>query len=466
MFQASLIGILVALQALAPAFERSLFVAPLFIEYTSVSDETFAREARDLKQRLGTSPAARVGFAAGLTIAFPDIEVTLKEVDLIVERARRNDIPVHIGIVSGFFHGQNALRYTAIQNDVRNAQWFADGTIAPPEDGNSGEVPRTAWVTPSRYALPLRTQIEDGVRKVGARLASLMAQYPQTLLSVAGDGEVELSFERSDQGLLADYSPFAVAEFRDWLQDTLYNGDLSPASDDNRDGRTFNKDFGQKFRTWELRYFERSGPIPYRDYLALPEKLPRDGPHFVEGGFDAPRSVAAGKRYWQTWERFRIRMVGNYLNDFAEWLTVGGRIPASRYFSYQIPGEFLFGNKNSRRLHTSASPVSTAFIEPFGSPGVTAYNTYDGRKHSRTAGKNLFDIMRRMSAHWGILEYNPSVPAVADEKFYLDELRTLQRYRPRIVVPFAWQTPEVHRQYEIKGTAFESALRKWLQEIR
>ncbi|MBI4472642.1 MAG: hypothetical protein HY646_08245 [Acidobacteria bacterium] len=466
MLRCLLLLILVGTQSLIPASRRTLFIAPLYIEYTSVSDETFAREAQELKGRLGNSPAVKIGFTAFLPARFPDVEATLKEADLIVQRAEANGLPVHIAVVTGFFHGHNNLRENAIREDVRNAQWFADGTIAPPKDLVSADrVPGSAWITPSRYAQHLRTEIEDSVRKVGAHLVKTMQRAPNTLVSVSGDGEVELSFERSSEGLQADYSPFAIAEFRDWVQSSRYDGDRTPASDENRDGHTFNKDFDQQFHTWELRYFNNSGPIPYSEYVSLKEKLPRSGAHFIEGGFDAPRSPRAGKQYWETWQRFRVRMVGNYVRDFAEWLTIGGRIPESRFFSHQIPADFLFGNRDHARLHTSASPLQTALIEPLGSIGVTAYNTFNGRRHFKTASKDLFDAIARSGKDWGVLEYNPSVPATTDEEYYLRELRTLNKYRPRIIVPFAWATPPEHTSVEVKGTAFESALRKFIQEV-
>jgi hypothetical protein len=395
------------------------------------------------------------------------VEKTLDEIDTIVGRATKNDIPVHIVIVSGFFHSQNPLRETAIRDDVRNAQWFADGSIAPPGDTQDrGRIPRAAWITPSRHAVPLRMQIEEGIRRIGARIASLMEKYPDTLLSISGDGEVELSYERSKEGLLADYSPFAIAEFRDWLRDTSYNGDLSPGSDENRDGRTFNKDFGEAFVSWRLRYFENSGPLSYRQYQSLQDKLPRSGPFYLEGGFDAPRNERASRRYRDAWQRFRVRMVANYTRDFAGWLSADGRIPPARLFSHQIPAEYLFERQADERLRSSASPLQTAFIQPFGSPGVTAYNTYDGRRHVKTAGGDLFEALARSGPHWGILEYNPSVPAVNDESYYLAELRSLYRFRPRVLVPFAWLMPEIHRLYEIKGTALERALRKFVAEIK
>src|SRR5262249_2337844 len=154
-------------------------------------------------------------------------------------------------------------RESAIRADVRNAQWFADGSISDPKETIALEdIPHSAWMTPSRYAQPMRARMQESVRLVGQQLAEAMRKNPETLLSVSGDTEVELSFARNldpegrgredGQVLFADYSPFMVAEFRDWLRNTKYVDDASPNTDDNHDGHTFNQDFGQQFRTWRL----------------------------------------------------------------------------------------------------------------------------------------------------------------------------------------------------------------------
>src|SRR5580765_4033177 len=126
---------------------------------------------------------------------------TLNAIDQIVERARKNHVIVHITLTSGFLQGMNPLRPAAILQDVRNAQWYADGWIADPGTmTGTADVPSTAWITPSRYARPLRAQMEKAIRMVGSRLAARMAEHPETLLTISGDGEVELNYERSIAG--------------------------------------------------------------------------------------------------------------------------------------------------------------------------------------------------------------------------------------------------------------------------
>jgi hypothetical protein len=480
------IVLLTSLGALARS-SQPLFIAPLYVEYTSVSADEFTNEVKELRRRIGEAPNVKVGFSAFLNIRFEDridlntplsaeaIQPTMTELEMIVNRARSNGLPVHISIASGFLHGYNALREAAIRADVRNAQWFSDGWISNPEEiGRSREIPRSAWITLSPYAQPLRQRMEESMRILGEHFAGAMEQNPETLHSISGDTEVELSFARNldSQGrprtggevLLGDYSPFTVAEFRDWLRSTRYAGDASPATDDNHDGHTFNQDFRQQFRTWRLRYFDDSGPIPYERYRAVTEKLPKSGPNFIEGGFDAPRRAAPGNPFWKAWQDFRIRSVANYVHDFAEWMTAGSRIPASRYYSHQIPADYLFGGKDTTRLGTSASPLETAWIPGIGSAGVTVFDTYDGKSHSKTSNSAMFSRLEQSGSNWGILEYSPSVPAVADENYYLEELRMLSSFHPSIIAPFAWTNDRQHEPYRIQNTAYERALRKFVEE--
>ena len=266
--------------------------------------------------------------------------------------------------------------------------------------------------------------------------------------------------------VIADYSPFMVAEFRDWLRGSRYAGDTSPATDDNRDGHTFNQDFRQQFRTWRLRYFDESGPISFDQYRAMSEKLPKGGRFFVDGGFDAPRVPTPGNAFWKAWQDFRTRAVANFVHDFAEWITAGSRIPAARFYTHQIPAEYLFGGKDLTRFDTSASPLLTAIIPGLGSPGITVFDTYNGKTHSKTSSAEMFKRLEQSATNWGILEYSPSVPAVADENHYLAALRMVNSFHPAIIVPFAWTNADQHKQYRIQNTAFERALRKFIQEAR
>ena len=155
--------------ALSAGPTEPLFIAPLYPEYTLVSPEEFAREVAELKRRLGESSGVHIGFSAFLNVEFRELDFskpigaaalqpTMDQLRLILSRARANKLPIHISISTGFFHGYNRLREAAIRKDVRNAQWFSDGWIADPQElSSTSDIPRAAWITPSRYACLLYT---------------------------------------------------------------------------------------------------------------------------------------------------------------------------------------------------------------------------------------------------------------------------------------------------------------------
>jgi hypothetical protein len=475
-------------------YENSFVLAPLYVEYQTIDDQGFANQVQLLKSQLPSAPYVKVGFGTYVTLNFPDVPLdqpldasamhsNLDSIDMIVDRARANGIIVHISLISGFFHDHNPLRYSAIRQDVRNAEWFADGFIADPSQlQDPSNLPSSVWVTPSRYAEPLRSRIEEGVRAVAQHLAQKMEQYPDTLLTISGDGEVEFTFERNFMNnatqpsnltsiIYTDYSPFMVAEFRDWIRGTKYSGDSAPNTDDDGDGHTFDGDFHQSFTTWNLEYFDSSGQISFPQYVNLPDKLPKSGPYFISGGFDAPRQQNPGDPYWSAWIDFRKTALGDWVKDFATWVTTspdpisGFTIPASHFYTHQIPADFIFGQSDSPRLQTSASYVQTAVVNPIGSTGVTAFNGWDGKHSFETATPELFSSLFMTSNDWGIPEYNPSLPYAnniapnSDPQYYSAQLRSLWNFRPHLVVPFAWTDEPSFKASDIKGSVFQRALR-------
>src|SRR5262249_52392960 len=133
---------------------------------------------------------------------------------------------------------------------------------------------------------------EAYIRELGRQIAYRMQLYPDTLVLASGDGEIELASPdapKDNQGhvLIADYSPFAVAEFRDWLRGTgmyaagqAFAGEAyANASRYTSDSSlvTFDNDFGVTFDNWALKYFDWSlsdptspdpGAIPANQYNA------------------------------------------------------------------------------------------------------------------------------------------------------------------------------------------------------
>jgi hypothetical protein len=115
-------------------------------------------------------------------------------------------------------------------------------------------------------------------------------------------------------------------------------------------------------------------------------------------------------------------------------------------------------------------------ISPIGSPGVTVFNTYDGRVHKRTGTAALFQQLSLSAGssggNWGVLEYNPSMPVgpegskpSTDMAYYIGELRMLYAWRPHVIVPFAWTDIPAQKTLDIQNSTFESALKTFIAEV-
>jgi len=481
-----------------------------------------------LRDRIGgDGPRARLGLSMFVGLHMPSYAVDtgdrasiraalappLSAVDHAIAAGRAHGFPVGLSLVTAIRSSVDGVQTAAQAEDVRNVQWYNDHATAV----QRGRVPvADGWVTYSRYAKKLRRYQEAYIREFGRALAERMATDPAVLVAVTGDGETELTYERftnfdvpvTDRAI-GDYSPFAVAEFRDWIRGvgafaagqplagqahalaSRYVADLTPGTDDGGDGHTFNRDFGTTFTTWTLRYYdnqwgdhETTGALPV--FPATP----------VDAGathFDAPRQIpfdsagalTAGDAFWQLWIRFRQDLVHGYNRDFAVWLTqngdaVHGGIPRERFYSAQIPTDRLFGDPppdTGLRLLTSASPYWTADITPYGGVGVTAYSVNAGGcsaqipcNGGRTSGGNgpffrtLPSLAPRAAAlgRWALVEWNPSDPWSADPARYREENALIRQYRPSLLMPY--RIPSDH--WRILDSGFETGLRELLATIQ
>ena len=207
-------------------------------------------------------------------------------------------------------------------------QWRLDGSTwngeAVVDKNGNPEFPSRDWQvpTPSRYCAPIHDAAMAEVRREATAIHSVMQEYPGVIAAVNASIEEELATggEKRDD-LLADYSPYAVTEFRDWLRHTgkyddtggeyagqgappeivgpwlrihgalrsQFYDDPSPALSAGT-GRSFNQWFGANFSTWTLRYWDLARfPASITDKNFTPS--PQTGPGATAGGFDAPRKT-------------------------------------------------------------------------------------------------------------------------------------------------------------------------------
>jgi hypothetical protein len=438
-----------------PSYGNTVY---LFVEAPNLftSDAAFQPEADAILAALHGGPYARVGASGFLVIDLPwaaDLanlsSPTPAWLSATLSRAQTRGLAVHIGALAGVSRAV-WIYDAARREDRRNAQWYRDGAI----QFASSEI----WMTPSRYARKLRRHLEAKVRAFAGMLVDLRQQYPDTLVSASGDGELELNYSGLDDAsvpfenlMIADYSPFAIAEFRDWIRHTGLYGPGQPYDGQGFSGggaqyqgagglSTLNADYGTSFASWNLLYFDWDvavDPVD-GDPKAIPAAayegsgwtpLPSSGPDVTPGGFDAPRwSNSPTQAFWQLWLRFRETMVANYQKDFAAWVTTtadanGNTFETLRWYSHQFPSDYLGGTfpgcvNPAPRLRTSASPMWTADVAPFGSLGLTAFDVYEfdwdpsvmDFVYSRTSQFLLDALKARGVPNWGFVEWSPSWP--------------------------------------------------------
>ena len=429
-----------------------------------------------------------------------------EKVDRFLLAAQAKGVKLHLVICSGLARGLK-IYADAKTEDIRNCQWYNDNNLGTAEQMASPEAMSLyIFGTLSRYARKVRANLEAKSRAAFVFLKQRMDLYPDTFLAVSGWGESELSYKRIDQehpyqAYFCDYSPFAVMEFRDWIthqgmyDDTtgIYKGEGYIPGGAVYQGPAglaeFNADFGTAFTTWDLKYYNWSlsdpwdqnptdqvnndpGLIPISAYVQ-DGMMPGAGPKVIVGGFDPPRIMDPKKVFYRLWNEFRVAMVGHFVLDAARWAHDAG-IPAEKWFSHQIPADYLFGTKpgsyrQNPRYYSSASPLETADITPYGSVGATIYDVKYPTKTYRTTW-TVLPVISTMSPNWAALEYDPEtyppglgVPETPAINIYYQYLYAY-RFGPTIIN--FWRWTDSTGEHQIKGTTKEEALKMFVGLIR
>ncbi|MDW7760061.1 MAG: hypothetical protein SCM96_05415 [Acidobacteriota bacterium] len=432
------------------------------------------------------------------------------QLDQLLAAAENAGIFLHPVICSGLARILWVYRDAKIE-DIRNAQWYNDNKMASDDQVLDSQFMDTrVYGTLSRYARKMRRNLEAKAKATLNFIKKRLDEKPHVFAITSGWGEVELNSGRLEpssslQNWFCDYSPFAVLEFRDWIRHTgmydddagLYAGQGWAAGGPRYQGvnglAQFNADFGTAFSTWDLKYFHWSldddwdedptddvnndpGRIPYADYIHG-GMMPTSGPHVIAGGFDPPRTMAPGTPFYDLWHLFRETLVRNFVLDMARWSHAAGIAP-SRWYSHQIPADYLFGTSPSTaktaRYYSSASPLSTSDIRPFGTPGATIYDVKFPPEiyppiFARTS-KHALSAMADLSPDWAILEYDAETyprdftveqSSVED---ILEQYLRVYGYNPHIINFWRWN--DATGEHRIKGMNKEEALRRFILKIR
>jgi len=490
---------------------------------TSTTVAALQAHVNDLQAALGPDgPYVKLGFTAFIGFAMTDwsvntsnpaamaeaIQSTVAQIDAVIATARQVDggagIPAALNILTQARDGYDGAQMGSENEDVRSMQWYADNDVA------------RGWWSTSRYNRKKRLIVKAYADALGKVLANRMSMFPNTLVAASGDGEVELAFTKpGTTEVYADYSPFAIAEFRDWLRNGgLYasgrefagQGYADAAKYAGSDGLTlFNQDFGTTFTSWNLRHFDwdvptsENAPSPDPGAISLATYL---GGGFVKlpagvtGGFDAPRSpkaVGTINPFWDVWVLFKQTMLQRHNTEYAQWITTAvdaatkATVGSKRWFSYQIAGDYLFNgtpeNPNAR-FHSSMSSLMTADITPYGGLGITAFNIdffapsacYDSPPGfiAKTLEGAAPAIAAR-NVRWAVIEWHPGLLAECTandftggisqgERLYRDEMAIVEQYGPSYLAPFIWDA--TGQKNQVKGTPFETAMRQMVARLK
>lgn len=333
---------------------------------------------------------------------------------------------------------------TGTNGDRRNAQWLNDGayiaiTAAP------GFRLRSCL---SIYCNEMHEQRRKNDYSRALHVSAAMKRYPDTVIATSGPIEVETQM---DDRRFGDYSPYSIAEFRDWLTHRkIYDdkkgtrrgqgfpggerwvNDPSPASHIGA-GPSFNDYFGTSFTTWSLAYWDLdvfTDPLPTES-----NGMPQHGERGYTGvGFDAPRAEVLSNPFWKAWSNsdlkhpgFRQILVRNWVSDATRWLNESG-VPKKRIFSHQVPGQ----SYGDLRLMLGASPAWTADT-PDGSIGITTY-------FGAASDTSSFAQITELNPNWGIFEYHPYPinSLEAPPNAYSHSLDVCIRFRSHILTPISW----------------------------
>jgi hypothetical protein len=434
------------------------------------------------------------------------------QVEALITAAKAKKVKLHLVICSGLARGLWVYQEAKME-DIRNCSWYNDNKLCSDDQIKDPDfMNKYVFGTFSRYARKLRANLEAKAKAMAAFLKQKMDENPDVLIALSGWGELEMNYHRivptkNLQDYFCDYSPFAIMEFRDWICHTgmyddvtgKYKGQGYPEGGAKYQGAEglarFNADFGTNFTTWDLKYFNWSlnddydldptdslnndpNRIPLSDY-SHGGMMPTSGPRYIPGGFDPPRSMMTPSKFLDLWNLFRQTMVHNLVRDLARWMNEAG-IPPERWFSHQIPADYLNGSDPETwpelygRYYSSASPLWTADIRPLGSIGATIYDikfppgVFPG-DFARTT-KYAVPKIGSMTDNWAIMEYDAETypPGMNVEQsspdFILDQFLNVYKNRVHLINFYRWW--DDNKEHRIKGMNKEIALARFIEKIR
>lgn len=477
----------------------AIFDAISSVGSKDLSEADLQTEMTKLKTQIGQNQGR-------IKVGFSHIYQSQASLQTHCRMAKANNLSV--GIIIAVQTHSGSFGFPAITDkDFRRMQWRLDGTTWQGESvidkNGSVEFPSRDWrvPTPSRYCAPIHNAAMKEVRKEAKGISRVMNEYPGVITAVNAAIEEELATGgESHDALLADYSPFAVTEFRDWLQHTgkyddtggEYAGQGAPPEivgpfvrihgalrsqfyDDpspsraHGTGQSFNEWFGTNFTTWTLRYWDLARfPAPISDKNFSPS--PSAGAGATPGGFDAPRRRDIAEKFWNAWSwdvpdhggqyppgnpdhpafGFRQFEIKHFVADVIHEAVQAG-IPQALLYAHQIPGEEV----SPSRVRSGGDPIWTGRYDPSGTLGITRFGPIDVSK------------LTQYSHDWGIFEWHPAPNRKPDDPAVYDAtMKALDAYVPaggHIFFAGWWEARgKLDSVMPLNDTRFAAALHDWI----
>jgi len=406
--------------AAVPDDDNLFYIAPI------VNDLTYGN-LEDLKKRLGEgNNLVKIGFSASVFYMSEtkgkkaDFKFEPTELKRILNLAERTNLPVVI-IFNGGPWGGSVERdpdrnlILQLERDPMNVQWRSDGTV--PRD-NEAPVPGMGRIlTYNNLNKTVHRYKERNFRAAAKIIAEFYEEHPDLIIGITTDPEIFMSPFYD-----ADYNPETVMEFREY-EKIKFGGDLA----------AFNLSIGTSYASWD----ELNPPRP-------------------------PAEPVAGNGRGEEWTSFKIALVDAEVQREVDWLREAG-LPAGKIYTHQT----IRTDNPYWSRYVLASPLETASVIG-GSIGITTLQelSFDHK---------LLVKIKKWSPNWGIFEFNPSLPYHNPDKkgynredHYLQTLRGLHfayDHGAHIISPYTWEREHREPHYRIRGTAYETAIKDFMQEL-
>ena len=477
---------------------NSFYIMPIWesgLDRQSTTDDQYREQIAKMKKQFGPgNNYNKLGFAS--IYAAGNLPMLLRQLKVFHENN------IHRGVIFAMQTHDGGLSNP--NGDLRNYQWRLNGKtwrgMPGPAQGRD-----TLVVTPSRYALAIRGEMRRKATRWAEEIKTAMRAYPGVIAIINFAIEEELAIGGAvSNEYLGDYSPFAIAEFRDWLRHrglyapgASYAGQGAPESitgpfisvdghrvspfyddpapdDASGRGKSFNDIFGTHFYTWTLAYWDID---TFADPITDPNfnPMPHSGKGFTAGGFDAPRIINHSP-WWKAWDwtyqgdnnafpagnpsrpayGFRECEVAHFVQDVASLLIAQG-LPKELLYAHQIPAELLGdAPAGARRALSSASTIWSGYLPQNGHVGIT-----------RFGGLNPA-MIAQYSHNWGIFEWHPAPNQPPDSLVLyhaaLSDLRKFVAHGCHALFPGWWHADRVGKTFPLNDSHLAKAIHTFFAE--